>query len=140
MKKLILIFVMLGAAGFFTSVSADEDSVFKVKEAYYESGQLESSGEVSFDDGVYQGILKEYYENGKLKSETNFRDGKINGIVRDYYESGQLLSEANFKDGKADGLRKKYYENGTLESEVSFKDGKEISRKEYDKKGKLVDA
>ena len=33
-------------------------------------------------------VKKEYYENGKLKSETHYKNGKFEGLSTFWYESG----------------------------------------------------
>ena len=45
-------------------------------------------------------IKKEYYPNGKLKTEIPYKDDKINGIAKTYYESGELQAVIFSKDGK----------------------------------------
>ncbi len=39
------------------------------------------------------------------------------GTVRDYYPDGKLKTEWRCKDGRLNGLTKLYYENGKLEKE-----------------------
>ena len=73
---------------------------------------------------AFTGIIKLYYENGNLESESNFKDGKQEGLSKLYYENGDLESEGNFKDGKGEGLAKEYYENGYLMAQYYYKDGK----------------
>jgi antitoxin component YwqK of YwqJK toxin-antitoxin module len=41
-------------------------------------------------DEESKGIIREYYENGQLKSERNYQYDKLEGIVREYYGNGQL--------------------------------------------------
>ena len=36
-------------------------------------------------------IEKEYFENGRVESETQYVDGKKHGTYKEYYESGQLI-------------------------------------------------
>ncbi len=57
------------------------------------------------------GIIKEYYNNGKIKEEVSYKDGKLNGIFKEYYENGSLKSEGRFKNGFLDGKVKEYYAN-----------------------------
>ena len=53
------------------------------------------------NDSIKQtGSIKEYYENGQLKSEGNVVTGQQNGIWKYYYENGQLEFEGNYIDGK----------------------------------------
>ena len=68
-------------------------------------------------------IKKEYYPNGRLKTEIPYKkDGKINGIAKAYYENGRLKIETPYKDGKANGIAKANYESGTIQKETTFVD------------------
>lgn len=90
---------------------------------------------------IANGILKEYYESGKLQRETPYTRGKINGVEKIYYESGKLLWETPYVDGKKNGVEKSYYASGKPKKEIGFYNdyfcgqiveyselGKEISR------------
>ncbi len=55
-------------------------------------------------------VKKEFYPNGKLKSETNYKNGKLEGVATIYYKNGQLLDEETYKNGEAEGIRRVYYE------------------------------
>ena len=69
------------------------------------------------------GLFKEYYENGKLKSETNYADGKKDGPYKEFHENGQLKLEANFKAGEIDGVVKAYDESGRMVIKEVYKAG-----------------
>ncbi len=75
------------------------------------------------DEGVT--IHRSYYNNGKLRSESQMKDGAINGSHCFYYSSGQLKSKAYYVDGVAQGTIEHYYQNGQLESRSNWKNGKE---------------
>lgn len=85
---------------------------------------------------IPDGIVREYYQSGKLKGEGNFKDGKLEGIVKEYYESGKLKTEWNFKNDKLEGISKRYYESGGTKYIDTYKNGQKIDRKAYDEKGK----
>ena len=36
------------------------------------------------------GLHQEFFDNGKVRSEINYRNGVKDGLVRTYYENGQL--------------------------------------------------
>ncbi len=72
-----------------------------------------------------------------------FKNGKLNGVQKEYYESGEIKSERTYKDGKRNGVLKKYYKSGNLKEEVTLANGKAISGYLYDedgKKRKMTDA
>ena len=127
--------------------SKDESSIFEFpykngkKEGrgkeYYLNGKFKS--DAFFIDGLLQGKSIGYYENGNLEYEENYKDGKLDGLIKDYYENGQLKSELNYKNGQLDGLARAYHENGQLRIEENYKDGKlEGESTNYDEKGNII--
>ena len=127
--------------------SKDESSIFEFpykngkKEGrgkeYYLNGKFKS--DAFFIDGLLQGKSIGYYENGNLEYEENYKDGKLDGLIKDYYENGQLKSELNYKNGQLDGLARAYHENGQLHIEENYKDGKlEGESTNYDENGNII--
>ena len=127
--------------------SKDESSIFEFpykngkKEGrgkeYYLNGKFKS--DAFFIDGLLQGKSIGYYENGNLEYEENYKDGKLDGLVKNYYENGQLKTELNYKNGQLDGLARAYHENGQLHIEENYKDGKlEGESTNYDEKGNIT--
>jgi hypothetical protein len=47
-------------------------------------------------------VVKEYYSNGKIRSETTFVNGVMNGECSLYSEKGVLYTKAFYKDGLLD--------------------------------------
>ena len=92
--------------------------------AKYYSKDESSIFEFPYKNGKKEGRGKEYYLNGKFKSDAFFIDGLLQGKSIGYYENGNIEYEENYKDDKLDGLLKKYYENGQLSIEENYKDGK----------------
>ena len=87
---------------------------------------------------VKNGLIKSYYENGKIQSEDNWKDDKLHGVRKWYYSDGNLYQEDNYKDGKLHGVRKSYYSDGNLDLEENYKDGKLHGvRKSYYSDGNL---
>ena len=127
--------------------SKDENSIFEFpykngkKEGrgkeYYLNGKFKS--DAFFIDGLLQGKSIGYYENGNLEYEENYKDDKLDGLVKNYYENGQLKTEINYKNGQLDGLARAYHENGQLHIEENYKDGKlEGESTNYDENGNLT--
>ena len=103
-------------------VKGETEAFTGIIKLYYENGNLES--ESNFKDGKQEGLSKLYYENGDLESEGNYKDGKGEGLAKEYYENGNIRIEGNYKDGKKEGHFKEYYENGYLMAQYYYKDGK----------------
>lgn len=90
----------------------------EIKKEYFDSGKLQS--ETPFTDGKENGIQKWYYENGNLSYETTYTNGKINGIEKVYSTSGKLEYENTYIDSQKNGIQKGYYEDGQLKSETNY--------------------
>ena len=87
--------------------------------------------------------VKTYYDNGKLKMQSQFYiikgDTKyFHGPVKEYFSSGNLMCEGNYKIDEKDGLWVFYFETGKIKSEQIFNQDTCESLKEWDGKGKLV--
>jgi len=80
---------------------------------------------------IMDGLRKEYYPDGKLKSEINYRQAARDGMCRLYYENGQLQASGNYRDGLQEGTWQMYNENGMLTSEETYMQGKLLSKKAY---------
>jgi antitoxin component YwqK of YwqJK toxin-antitoxin module len=123
---------------------------------YDEKGDLISTvkylkGEIVTDENnVTLETKKEYFDNGKVKSEANFVDGKQHGMFRNYDEDGNVLSGGVFnngvklgegipdKAGVKQGFWKEYYTTGELRSEGKYIDGERVDVwKFYHKNGKI---
>ncbi|MFC1645896.1 toxin-antitoxin system YwqK family antitoxin [Candidatus Omnitrophota bacterium] len=86
--------------------------------------QTYTYGEVPIRDGVH----KEYYENGNLRSEISYKDGMWHGSFKTYYENGNLIEERNYVNGKLDGIRRQYDEDGSGPREFYYKNDKIVPR------------
>jgi antitoxin component YwqK of YwqJK toxin-antitoxin module len=75
-------------------------------------------------DGKLNGLMVEWYENGKKKKQTNYKNHKKHGLNTEWYECGQKKVESNEKEGELDGLLTTWYKNGQKEIETKWKDGK----------------
>ncbi|CAI8282490.1 MAG: Uncharacterised protein [Owenweeksia sp. TMED14] len=88
---------------------------------YFESGQIKSI--VNFKDGKKEGTGKSYFKSGELKYEGFWRNGKQEGLEKGYFESGQLKYEANLTEGRANGSYKEYSISGDLLLHFNHKNG-----------------
>ena len=70
---------------------------------------------------VGDGLIKEYHDNGQLKSEITYKDGKKNGPYTWYWDNGNISDQGAYKDGKLDGPIKVYYYTGELQIEGVLK-------------------
>ena len=64
----------------------------------------------------FQGnILREFYPDGALMSETEIKDGLRNGRHREYFESGKLRLRGRYINNRPKGVWKYYTEEGKFE-------------------------
>ena len=70
-----------------------------------------------YEDREKDGLSREYYQNGQLKSEGIFTNGLKEGLHREWGDNGILLLEGLYVKGKANGLMKWFHERGHLAGE-----------------------
>jgi len=134
MKKIALVIIsILLLSGLAYGKEAPKDGIIK---EYYGSGQLKSV--TNKEDGT----VKNYNENGQLEYEGIFKDKDSESGIYKTYESGRLKQESGFKfegeDIKRDGIYKIYYESGQLKTETNFKNDKEEgTAKKYYENGQV---
>ena len=71
---------------------------------------------------LYTGTIREYYSNGKIKSEYSYKEGKENGLFIQWYENGKKKQEGTSYNGEWNGTINSWWENGQKSSEVVYKD------------------
>ena len=96
----------------------------------FKDGKLVKEEFNSFEGSTYKNlIIKEYYDNGVLKSEMNY----IDGFNNKFYESGKLLKKSGFfvKDQRPCCYLTEYYESGKIKIDVPLKDSINLSNKRF---------
>ena len=69
----------------------------------------------------FQGnILREFYPDGALMSETEIKEGLRNGRHREYFESGKLKLRGRYINNRPKGIWKYYTEEGKFEKRERF--------------------
>ena len=128
MKKVLLIFLLV----FLIPLSACGGVKYEFKDGImYEDGK-EATGTFEFKigkyrtkgkfvDGLPDGVIEEYYENGSIMMKKFFSNGKH---LKDeiYYRNGQLMS-TYLKDKRMDI----FYDDGQLVMSFNFQTGKSSS-------------
>lgn len=91
----------------------------------FNKGNMVGEGIID-EEGIKDGMWKEYYPEGQLRSVGKYDKGKKVGDWKYYYENGKVEEEGRYnKSGKADGAWHWYYEDGTLRREESYLAGLE---------------
>ena len=128
MKKILLILLLL----FLIPLSSCEKAKYEFKDGIiYENGK-EASGTFEFKigkyrtkgkfvDGLPDGVIEEYYENGSIMMKKFFSNGKH---LKDeiYYRNGKLMS-TYLKDKRTDI----FYDDGQLVMSFNLQTGKSSS-------------
>jgi hypothetical protein len=53
--------------------------------------------EVSYRDGMQDGVARDWYPSGKVKGESHFRENSLHGLKREFDDSGNLISESVYE-------------------------------------------
>jgi hypothetical protein len=73
---------------------------------------------------ITDGVVKDYYKEGKLRAEIPYENGKKNGLAREYYKTGIIYQEIEYRNGLKHGLSKRYYENGEPSQVTEYDSGR----------------
>jgi len=106
--------------------------------SYYENNTIKSETTINQED-IHDISLREWHENGQLASESHSVNGQNVGIWRLWHNNGQLASESHYNSyGEQIGVFKEWYENGQLSNEWHYENGKEVGVcRQWDEKGQL---
>lgn len=105
-------FFLLFAALVFTATLSAQEVILK-NGKYYNSGKK-----------LYTGLVKEYDDNGALKSGIWISNGLLDSISTFYFPSGNKQEQRSYSQGKKHGLWIIWDANGTKTAEARFTDGK----------------
>lgn len=61
---------------------------------------------------IFDGLHREYYDNGLVRKEFTVKDGKAQGILQTWYPNGVLGERMVYVDGVRHGRYETWYENG----------------------------
>ena len=89
------------------------------------------------NEGLQQGELLVYYENGKLAEKSNYKNGNLEGESVWFNQKGIKIKEFIYRNNELDGLSKYYSNKGELLIEGSYRRGKKHGIWRYYEKGKL---
>lgn len=118
----------------------------------YKMGFIQKSEIINRKDknGLKQGMWKEFYPNGMVKSEVTYTDDKMSGYLKEYSTKGSLLNTTKYINGilqtNAPELAKLdqktgYYDNGAVRYTATYKDGvAEGIQREFSQEGTVVNA
>ncbi|MFZ2709179.1 MAG: toxin-antitoxin system YwqK family antitoxin [Leptotrichiaceae bacterium] len=88
----------------------------------------------SFKNGIYDGSLYFFYDNGNLLKVINFKNGYEEGPEIEFYSNGNSKSSKIWKDGKIEGDSYEFTSDGTLSLSTQYlsnsKNGLEVKYSE----------
>lgn len=106
-----------------------KDSFWNVKEqvegivkVWYEDGKVEKY--LNYKNGLKDGLCIWYFRNGQIDVKRYYRNDTMNGPSTEYFENSVIRLDVPFKNGEKDGLEISYHENGNLHGNVNWKEGK----------------
>lgn len=100
----------------------------------YKMGFIQKEERINRKDanGLKQGMWKEFYPNGIVKTEVPYSDDKMNGYLKEYNAKGSLLNTTKYVFGilqtnvpelaKLD-VQSSYYDNGAVKFTATYRDG-----------------
>jgi len=95
--------------------------------------------EVTFKNGVREGLMKSFYQDGRVRQTFWYKNGLREDSARWLYQEGQLFRSTPYKRDTIDGIQKQYYRNGSLKAKLGYKKGLRTPYlEEFTASGKLV--
>ena len=61
-----------------------------------------------------------YYKNGKIKEEKNYKNGMLNGNLKHFWENGNVHTTGRYKNNKRTGIWSTYNRKGHLILQESY--------------------
>ncbi|MDE6820677.1 MAG: DUF3352 domain-containing protein [Bacteroides acidifaciens] len=101
------------------SVATDEDDEEMDEDVETEKEQM-SELKRFYVEKFEGNVLREFYPEGALKSESEVKEGKRHGRYREYYEDGTLKLRGKYANNKPKGTWKYYTDEGKFDHKEKF--------------------
>lgn len=110
-----------------------------VRSFIFRNGIIAGEGIIN-PDGLRQGLWKEYYPDGTLKSQGNYVNGNKTGDWEFFYPKGELEQKGSYNDqGKPVGKWVWFYSSGKILREENYRNGlKDGLMTEYSPEGIVI--
>lgn len=103
----------------------------------YETGQV--SRKFRLVNGMKEGLMTDYYNDGKLMAERQFQHDKQHGKTLVYYPNGAIKEVQYYDRGIRYGGDTLFYENGSIQFVTTFLEGKKNGyMRKWDTLGNLI--
>ena len=98
------------------------NSSIKEVATYYPDGTIQSVYFIKNEKK--QGVMKKWDEQGRLIYEGCFNEGLQEGLHREFYANEQLYTEKNYKNSLLSGVSREWYCTGEIKSKERYVKGK----------------
>jgi antitoxin component YwqK of YwqJK toxin-antitoxin module len=106
---------------------------------YFNNTDNTVASEGNYLKGQAVGDWKNYYQSGALyKTQTFNNDGEREGLLKEFYENGKTQLEEQYSNGHLSGLSKMYNEDGSLWQEFLYKKKKLIEYRAFKPDGTRI--
>jgi antitoxin component YwqK of YwqJK toxin-antitoxin module len=79
--------------------------------------------EAEYKNGVRQGLMKTYYQSGKLRQTFWYVNGMREDTAVWYHEDGVIFRKTAFKRDSMNGMQIQYYKSGKVRAKLEYVDG-----------------
>jgi hypothetical protein len=95
--------------------------------------------EVTFKNGVRQGLMKAFYQTGQVRQTFWYENGvRVDSSIW-YYLEGQKFRTTPYYNDTIDGVQRQYYRTGGIKAKIGYSKGLRTTFfEEYTKEGKIV--
>jgi antitoxin component YwqK of YwqJK toxin-antitoxin module len=95
--------------------------------------------EVTFKNGIREGLMKTFYANGLLYQTFWYENGIRQDTAKWYFEDGRVFRKTPFKDDSAHGIQIQYYRSGVVRAKLEYINGLRTHYlEEFESNGKKI--
>ncbi|MCB9234394.1 MAG: toxin-antitoxin system YwqK family antitoxin [Bacteroidia bacterium] len=88
---------------------------------------------------VADGIWRQWYANGRLRSQSVYENGRLEGLQELWYPEGNKQGEIHYKNGVKDGISTFWNEYGRKSGEIPYQNGQiHGTKRSWNKEGILT--
>ena len=138
---LLILFAATGCTGKGSGKKASEttavpDTGFTGIKRYFSGNYLIK--EVTFKNGVRQGLMKSFYQDGLLRMTFWYENNMREDSSCFYYPDGKLFRSTPYVHDTVDGITRQYYKTGSIRAKIGYKKGFRTEFfQEFENNGKL---
>ena len=97
------------------------------------------TGDLAYQEGqLFTGLSVSYYPNGQQATEVSFVNGMRDGVESRWFEDGIKKFEGRFQKNHLVGVFEEWYQNGQPKSRTVWQDGMRQSLTEWDENGNFL--